>query len=442
MTISNPGIAPENALKAVGMAQSFESGLRFSVAVVFRLVLGYTAGFPLTAISLNASISLGLGVILEIPAGIFGDVYGTVKSCLLGYFAQALAAGCLFFAVFLFQEHPETLWFFIVAEGVFDAVGNALLSGSREVTYRSIISKASRDLASDVRGNLEEQFLSLSEKYGRIFLVVIPTVTLLAMYYLIEQGGLAGGLNKWLILALGVGWLYLAGNIFFLGRTFEIKGPSRNLKIVGTLREAVDTVRLFSMRQWGVATPFILMTFVFGVVHGFIVVSTLREDIPWFTGNLWFPIVAVNLMFIVGRMLRSFVLPVLASRLRPFSMVAGGSVLVAMLGILVWIVPQVTTTNTFAMCLLFFPLLYDNVHGAATRPALGVLMKSLNDGVAASVLSILAAVTSILAAVFSVWLTISGVGVPSIELIGIVMIAGGCISFGFSYLINESKFDS
>jgi len=433
------GVSSEAALKAIGLAQSFESALRFSVAVIFRLLLGYTAGLPPTAISLNSAVALGLGVVLEIPGGLIADVFGAFKACIAGYLLQAAAALSLFAAIAAYPENPDLMWSLVVLEGVLDAMGNALLSGSREVAYRTGVSHASAGLPPAEKARLETHFLALSEQYGRILLIVIPSLSLLSMYFLVDRGGLNQGLDRWLLPVLACGWIYLAINIDRIGRRFGTRTNAPRHGFRSAAQSAVRVLRGFNHVQWGAMVPFVVLTFVFSVVHGFLPVALLRSGSSWFSDNLWFPMIALNLMFIAARLVRSFVLPALTNRVATHALVMLGCVVITGLGFGLCMLPSMPTSQIWLVAIFLFPLPYDNAHGLATRPALGVLMHSLKDtGVTTSVLSLAAACSSVLACLFSVWLTVGGFGVPSVKLIGVVIVVGGLLSITFALLMRKS----
>lgn len=429
-------MTPERALKSIGIAQSFESGLRCSVAVIFRLILGYMAGLPPTAISFNGALSLGLSLLFEVPAGLLGDVYGTVRCCVLGYLAQAIATACLFTAVAFAHVDPIWMWIGITAEAVFDAMGNALLSGAREVTYRSAITQASASLGAADRLGLERQFLVLSERYGRAFLVVIPGVLLSAAVWLYQDGGH----ESWTLLPLAAGWLYLAWNIHKLSQAFGIRHQREGLSMIEAGRASLRAVAQFGRVQWGAALPFITLTFVFGVVHGFLIVSILRQGSTWIDGmggHLWVPIVAVNMMFIFGRLLRSAVLPRLAKRHSASTLAMAGGLIIAALGCGLVTLPVILSPLALAGFLLIFPLPFDNAHGAVTRPALGVLMQTLDPKLTVSIISILSAASSLLATAFAIWLTLTGEGVPDVNIIGMITAGGGLFAAATAWMMRE-----
>lgn len=421
----------KHALSSIGAIQAIESGLRCSVSIIFRLLIGYLAGLPAIALSVNAVISMGLGLALELPAGVIADNFGTVICVRLGYLLQAFASILLLVAILLWPYYPIVMWTGIILEGIFDAFGNALLSGAREVVYKKIITRACHDDNLEETVRLEREFLVLSESYGRFFLLAFPSVLLsltVALNYFWKIGHLT-------LIPISFSWIYLAVKTQRLAKQFEVTDSiitSGSFSLLMFLRNTGNALRLLPHEAKSAAAIFITFSFLFSTVHGYLVISLLHQDLPWLKENLWYSVVIVNLAFIGGRLMRSYVLPWLMKKIGNSKVVLLGSMLVFALGIAFFLLFKYSPTPIFYCILLIFPIAFDNAIGFTSRPSFGILVSAAPKEVAASVLSAISAAPPFLGALLALWLTSTGKGYPSVGEIIIILATGSTIGIYFS----------
>lgn len=168
----------QKSVRKIGNNLAFEGGVRTALSFTARLLVGYLARLPVTAISVNAAIAFLGTAAFEIPAGLFADLQDPVAIVRLGYFCQVACAALLFVGIAMYPVAPAIMWVCICVEGLLDAVGNACISGAKEAAFLRMIERHHGLIEESAYNKMRVQFLSLAERHGRWMIIVWPTVAL------------------------------------------------------------------------------------------------------------------------------------------------------------------------------------------------------------------------------------------------------------------------
>ncbi len=405
-------------LKAVGFNMALELTIRASVSFIFRILMGVVAGLPPTAISVNASVAFGLTAALEVPTGLWADRIGPLKTIRLGCAAQALACLSMGAAIAVSQTHLELMWILIVLEGVFDAVGNTLLSGARETFYQGL-ARAQDDV-------YRETLLLKSERFGRY----IPTIAVPVGACLAVATHIAWGAGHAVILLLAVGWLVLRYDFGVMARKFPNEVIETKHATWSAMRSVGVRLIRGAPRLRAAAIAQALGWFAYILVNSYLSLDLLRH----YAGKgEWAPLYMTafyTCAFAVARFARSYLLPGLAKRLASESLMLWGGAAVLGLGMLGWGVfrfPFGTAEKLVVVAI--FLILFDTAFGLLSRSATGIVLVGVESGTQATALSLLNAVSIGLQAFYSVALTTRGIGVPSAaEILGITAAIGALVT--------------
>lgn len=430
MNVSN------NTLKKiidVGVVNSIESGTLCSVSIVYRLLLGYLCGLPAIAISVNAAISYISTIIFELPGGIFSDYIGNQKTVFYGYKLQIIASVMLFTSIILFKNDLPIFWVFIVLEGIFDAMGSAMISGAKESLQDRILS--------NLDPSLEKQKFLLMERYGRFNLILLPT---LSMFFIWISNSFFH-MPELVILLMGTFW-YL---ILVKTQVNVKKYLSHEYIADNSERSNKSSFPQFciSFFQYIKNSPKSLLAnilslstyqFMFGFIHGYIVVSILRDNI-FPNMNIFIVIFIANISFILGRISRSFILPKIAESYSSETIRLIGQLLLITLSLFMFFSLEINLTKntvTSNLIILLFPILFDLFIGLTARPLIGEILNSTEDEFKASVMSFSNLLCLLVSALYSVYLTLLNIGVPSFKELWSVCIFGTALGF-FLFLVQK-----
>jgi hypothetical protein len=407
-------------VEAVGRNMAYETGIRVGLSMAARLLTGFLCGLPATAISVSATTAFFATVVLEVPTGVFADFFGRTRSVRLGYHCQAVASLCTFLAIAVFPASRSGMWFFIIAEAVIDALGNALLSGAREASYQSIVESATESLEEPRKGELRKRYLSLAEAYGRPALVLFPLVTLSSVLLLHSYGRLG---HYGMLLIVG-GWIAIDRQYASLARL----APAESSAVRPLTRWKTDARTCVSLvRDGAMIGPVLLWMvdrFVFITVTCYVPVAVLKDPGLWPAENVALPVLTFASVFVAGRASRSFVLPALARDRANEALLRLGGLAQGALAAAVLFLPLKGGPAYVIFAALAFGA-YDIASGLVERPSLGLILDALPEGIRATFLSLMSAAVLSAQALYSLRLTAMGTGVPRMTEIWTLALAGG-----------------
>ena len=410
---------PVRAIRAVGRNLAFETGIRVGLSLCARLLLGYLGGLPTTALSVNASIAFLLSAVLELPAGMLADTFGARRSVHLGYACQAAASLSLFGAIALRAGSPWIMWLLIVAEAVFDAVGNSLLSGARESAYQGAVEASLEGATGAEKTDLRRKYLLLAEAYGRRALVAVPLALTAIVLWLDAHGG-RGHLGLLLVVAC---WL-------LLDRQFQgmPAGPVNGVRPDW----AVEARRcLAQLRGHGgefAAASFCWMVnrFAFITVTSYFAVAVIKDEALWPARTPAAPAMLLTAAFLAGRVARSFVLPFLAKSQSSARLITGGAAAQALLAAAVLAGSRFSGPAYLGLAAVALAA-YDICAGTIERPSLGLILEAVPEKIRASFLSMLSMCVLAAQGAYSLYLAAHGRGLPSVRGIWLITLASGVL---------------
>ena len=408
-------------IRRVGQNVAFETAIRVGLSMAARLLLGYLSGLPPTAISVNAAVAFFLTAVLEVPTGMVADIYGKFVSVRLGYACQFLACLSIFGAIAVYPASPAAMWALIVVEGVLDALGNCFLSGAREAAFQSIMEARTREMAPSDRAALLRRYLSLADAHGRLVLALFPLVVLATVLVLHRVGG-----GHYGMLLIAAGWVAIDRQFRGLAK-HAVDSRAATAQTLGAWSTAASESWRGLVASAGlravVACCFV-NRFIFITVSCYASLAVLKDGALWPAGTPIFPVLCMTALLLVGRLARSMVLPKLADRFSNESTMLLGATLQCVLSGIMLRSSQMTGVSAIFYLSLTIGV-YDVIVGMIERPAMGLILSEVPDGIRATFLSGVSAMVFLAQAVYSVRLTLTGIGTPGMSEIWSLVLIGG-----------------
>lgn len=415
-------VAP--VVRKIGQNIAFETGIRVALSFSGRLLTGYMGGLPPTAISVNAAVAFFLSAALELPTGVVADIFGKAMSVRVGYYCQFFASLCLFGAVAIFPVWPLGMWLLIVAESVFDAFGNCLLSGAREAAYQSIIEQNTSGMSPTARDAIRQRYLSLAEAHGRVVLLAFPLVVIGSLLAL----DALTGLGYFAMLIVAAGWLAIDRQFLGLAKLICVDGGTGR-SMNSWLGEAGRCFQALRSAGSDLAAPifcWMINRFTSITVTCYVILAVIKNKTLWPGADPALPVLVITAVLLIGRLSRSFILPMLARRWPNERLISLGAAAQAALAAVVLFSP-LRGGPMYVCALAVLVGAFDVFSGLVERPALGLMLDSVPEPVRASFLSLISSFVLLGHFFYSVRLTSSGVGIPTMPEIWILVLGGGCM---------------
>lgn len=409
----------QSAIRQIGLIFSAEAGLTRSVSAVGRVLIGLLAGLPPSALAISSTVSFTTSALLEFPTGLLTDLFGRVRASIIGYLCQSVASLCLLFALVSFPAHPALMWSLLIAEALFDATGNALVSGSLEALFQEVISTEARKLPAPEARRFEETGLLQAEAFGRYMAFAAPLIGLSAALLLQAWFNLAH-----LILAVhAAGWVVVAAMIYRLAKRFDIKDHSSfDFSQRAALWRAGLHDFVFGFGRAGLSGIIgALGIFTHAATEGYFLVSVLREIESSKTFPVWAPALTITFMGALGQLARSYALPRMSQRFPNTVLLALGLMGQALLSIgMIAGLTFLSPIGKLFLLILYSPL-FSLLTGFVIRPALSLLLVETRPEVHATLVSLRSAIALVMLGAYSSFLSFRGV--PSVDWIMVLNIA-------------------
>ena len=409
----------DSTVRAIGSNIAFEGGVRIALSYSARLILGYIGGLPPTAISINATIAFFMTAVLEIPAGIYADLFDPVKAVRLGYLLQAICAALLLLGIGFNESYPQLMWICIIVEAVLDSGGNALISGAKEASFQKMIEAHSATVSAAEFSKLKTQYLSLAERYGRWHLVLWPLITVPAALWLNDNWHA----SQLVFIVIGIAWL-LMRHQFPKNLEFQ-KSPSRpgiGNKLQITARSVTTSLSKIKM----IATVYFLAVFAYINVSSYLIVSVLKDGI--FSQSVYLPTLTVCAAFVLSRLLQSILLPRYIKKWDAKGLAFFFAVSCTLSGVsLSYLFP--CADNVCLAIFLLLSLIFFTSCSSLIRILVNHILAASEENSRASVLSLLSSFQMLAQAAFSLFLSVAGLGVPTVNMLIAFMIMTGLSAF-------------
>ncbi len=430
----------ESALKRIGILFSTELGLTRSISAIGRILLGILAGLPPTALAVSSTIAFTVSAVLEFPTGLITDLFGKVRASIIGYLFQAAACTSLFFALFLYKEHPQLMWFLIILEALLDAAGNAFASGSLEALYQEIIIKESAGLPDSEAKKFRETGLLQAEGFGRYIAFISPITGITAALLLKSYFNFA----HILLLFHAFGWIVVSIMIFKLANQYQITDlPKFNFhERLENWRAGFKDLFYGHERASIVGMIGALGMFMNASVECYYFISVLREIQNNKLIPFWVPTIIITLTAALGQLLRSFALPAFSKKYPNIILIILGLLGQTLLSVVMIAASEFLIGNIRLLVLLVYPILFALSIGFINRPALGMLLADTKPYVHATAVSLRTTIALLLLGTYSFCLSMRS-GAPSISWImliniGISSMMASILVFRFKRKTNEA----
>lgn len=434
--------AIDGITRLIGRNMGFETALRGCVTFVFRFLMGTLAGLPPTVMSLNALVSFISTALVELPAGIFADLFGRVFATRLGCFFQSLAALSLFAAISVHESHPVLMWVLVILEGILDSLGNACLSGAREALYQGGIINLKLDPKDEK--DLRKRILGVAERYGVIAIGFAPPilVTLTVLLQILTSWG------HLTLLGIAMGWILLGVEFKNLGIRLRVSDPSSPLSVQKRWREMIGLVRETLAALWAPSSKRLWLDGVIYVVSWFTAVTasaylpvsiarSLGQDHPLYQGSM----IGITLVFCFGRVIRAFLLPHLLNKRSGVLRTLGSPcVLLGAVGIMGFFMLEGERSGLFViMASLTMMVATDILTGIVLKSTSGEMLSQTPHHLHATLMSLVSSMGFMTQGVYSLWLTLFDHGCPSPKEIALTTAFCGGISLVFLTLMIRKK---
>jgi hypothetical protein len=427
-------------IRLIGRNMGFETALRGCVTFVFRFLMGTMAGLPPTVMSLNALVSFISTALVELPAGIFADLFGRVFSTRIGCWFQSLAAISLFAAICVHESFPVLMWTLIILEGVLDSLGNACLSGAREALYQGGIINLKLDPKDEK--DLRKRILGVAERYGVIAIGFAPPI-LVALTVLVQSFTQWGHLT---LLGISMGWILLGSEFKNLALKLKVQDSSQSSILAHRLRSILDLLQktLTSMSSsprglWYHTLIYVVSWFAAVTASAYLPVSIARslgQDHPVYQES----IVGITIVFCLGRVLRAYLLPMLLNRSSSIVSLKSTSVLICLVGITcLFLLAENTPSSSLISISLVLMVAIDILTGIVLKTTSGEMLSQAPHDLHATLMSLVSSMGFMTQGVFSLFLTFFSRGCPTPKEVAEVMAVCGGLSLVLVTLIPWKK---
>ena len=418
----------EKLVSRVGQNMAFETALRGCVSFVYRFMLGSIAGLPVTALSVNAIAGFVVTALLEIPAGVFADVFGRVRSTRLGCVFQAAAAVSLLLAIIVQQSSEAWMWVLIIMEGVFDSVGNACLSGAREAIYQGGINNLVLDETS--KSDLRKQIFAFGERYTVWAVSLVPPTVVTLVVVLQQQFGIGYAV----IGGIAIGWLALARNFTTLAHELLVADTSSLKTVKEKWHDLMGNMRLLganfldgSTGQGKLWAVYLLTWFSTIMVSCYVPVALVRGIADKKSMSYAGVIIFTTILFCAGRSIRALIIKKVVALWGTDKVIIYGTVLQGVIGAAALFGFGALPNGVHIGVASLFMISFDITSGIMLRALTGEVLARCPAAAHATALSILSGAAFMTQGVYSIRLTVAGIGCPGLVEVAVLATLCGVI---------------
>ena len=388
--------------------------------------MGYYAGLPAEAYSLEAAICFVLMSILDVPTGMIADLFGRVISLKIGALFQVLSLLCLSGAIIFFRQgHNGLMWILLVIEAISDAVCNTLMSGAREAFYQDVVDTNSESLGPAERKKFRINFLSMSERYSRwiSFFSAIGFVTLTVV---LEAWNKLGYVS---CLVMALVWYVMFLNFERVAKAhLPVETRHSYLDLKQNFRNLLKETRFFltsklkscAELRLGIignsAAYFISVLFI-----QYLIISILRDSNFKNSNYAIVTILALSFGAQLGRLVRGYILPIVVSRLSSVTTIYVSLILIAGWSHLLLNIyePVSSEGGIFKLSLMVIPT--DLFMGMLGRTSVGLIQVNTPQKIRATLMSITSGLMMLLQGVYACLLGITKLAAPNVVELGSVV---------------------
>ena len=410
-------------LKIIGKVIATEAAIRSVTAIVLRLLIGYFAGLPPEAISFDASIAFFFTLILEFPTGVIADIFGYRKCISLGCYFQACAVIFVLLSILSFQHgFTHWMWIFLAAEAVFDAVGNTLISGAREALLQNAVDEQTNCLEQSEALAVRSSYLSLAEGYSR-WVPLIGTASMVLLMVISEH---LFGTGIFLLPFIALGWIYterVYRSLYALEKKDHSEGPRVKFSFRAMLQDFVGVFEKHNSRLVLVSGVLCGSIFYNVLIQINLFITLLRRHIFFGSEHVLLETGTITALILLGRILRSYLLPWGSKKMRATSLLALGVFTSLLWGIGLVASTLLSGELSISITLALLVLIADIPVGWMVRPTQMLVLEMVPSNIRATFMSFISAIVFLLHTVLAIILTRLHIGVPSIWQLGWIAIS-------------------
>ncbi|WP_063534547.1 MFS transporter [Burkholderia sp. MSMB1589WGS] len=384
-----------------------------------HLIVGVLSGLPGFAVSLRVGIGFYLSAVLELPAGVFADVFGHRRTLVYGYATCSIASLFLFLSCHYshYSKVPSSLTL-LIASSILSALGGALVSGCLQAFIQDFVDLhvSKSGLLGDEANELRAKALARSQAYGNFFSAFLPVLVLASVfgnYYFTRQ-------SEWSLLIPVVVYGGLS-MLFFFAKSEERTPPQANafhrhcrehgrrlVQFAAELRHRESTSRI----------RFLLMLFrmVLSIltvihVHTYLMVSQLRQiglqDASWRAVLLGFLILAA---FDLAHYPKGWIAPAVSKRLNANKLIYFSLTAQSVLALLAFVCFR---SGHPIAAVIGFALFFNALYSPGNMTLQSKFLVEVPEHLRATVFSIVQIVVLVAYGSYSAMLTADGTGVDS-----------------------------
>ncbi|EJL6760965.1 MFS transporter [Vibrio cholerae] len=244
--------------KIVGYTDNALRGVQAASFQAAHLMLAVFSPAFEGSFSLRVTIAFYTSILLEIPAGIFADKYGHIKSVVLGLLMNSISFSLLYVSIINVNYAYITL----ICSSFLGAAGMCFISGSYQAMLQNYVDK---------KASIENRSNAIIQSYqfGRFLSSISPSVLIIAFLML------------WKLDSLYQEYLVLCSLLFFLLSIYVLKNFGWFIEEKNTCskRESMsfETIRNLNLKQVKYAIMVIFGQFMMVFFSTYFVVSVLNS---------------------------------------------------------------------------------------------------------------------------------------------------------------------
>ncbi|WP_423392009.1 MFS transporter [Burkholderia sp. LMG 21824] len=421
-------------LKKLGYFYNIAKGGESISNQMSHLIVGVLSGLPGFAVSLRVGIGFYLSAVLELPAGVFADVFGHRRTLVYGYAICSVATLFLFLACH-YSQTSASLTLLIVSTSL-SAFGGALVSGCLQAFMQDFIDLhvSKSGLRDEEANELRTKALPLSQSYGNFFSAFLPVLVLALVfgnYYLTRH-------SEWSLLIPTIIYAGLSTLFFFTKTEINISPKSRNT-FRRHCREYGQRVVLFVSELRRRETPerirflMTLLRMVLSIltiihVHTYLMVSQLRQislrDGSWHVVLIGFLVVAA---FDFAHYPKGWIAPAVSRKLNASQLIYFSLIAQIFLALLAFFCSR---AGHSIVAVIGFALFFNALYSPGNMTLQSKFLVDVPNHLRATVFSVVQIIVLVAYGSYSALLTVNGTGVDSPDriFIQLMVLAGTIIS--------------
>ncbi len=411
--------------KKLGFIQNLVISSQLIINQPAHILVGIYAGYPEYAVTLRVAIVFILSSLIEIPAGIFADRYGRVKTVFYSFILNAISLILLMLSASM-TNFIEFSIFILLLSIILSSFASAMGSGAYEVVLQSYVDSKCAD------NDLRVKQLTISLRHWKLLPLISSTILLILFFYL-EYSYRSSYLYFIIPVFIIIYNAYYFKNIGLEVESYIVNEPKNNkYKIKDYILEIADKKIL---SEWSLI---IIYNFLMIYVHTYLIISLYRE-----IGDDIYSIYSIAKIFILlvifslAHYVQSFIVPTVLKYInKNYSVILSFGILIIFSYLCSKYIHIFGVINMCIIYAVFFRAIISLGQGIINSE----VMIKVNRDMGAGVMSFIALSVTLIFGAYSIFLTFDNgnVGTISNLLSNVILMSILGFLFSINFLIKSN----